>query len=261
MVDSKSSSSSGSDLLDQQKLTQYRELGYFIVEGLFTMDLVESIRKEITKIVDRHPDVPQGLVQFEPSVARGEFTPETKELGVRKLFRMACHNEFFRQLAFHPKIVTIAKALLGPDVKLLQSMLLMKPPYFGGPKIWHQDNAYFRLTPNDVFGFWVACDEATVENGCMHLVPGSHKNGIALHGGVNDDYGLINPPPLDQAVAIPLKTGNALVFHGELFHYTPPNTTPRRRRAIQYHYVSSKCRVSDEKRSNPKEEVLVAGQE
>jgi phytanoyl-CoA hydroxylase len=257
MADSKLSSA----LLDDKKLIQYKELGYFTVEGLFTMDLVESIRKEITKVVDRHPDVPPELVQIEPSVVRGEFTPETKELGVRKLFRMAKHNELFKQLAFHPKMVAIAKMLVGSDVKLLQSMLLMKPPYFGGPKVWHQDNAYFRLTPNDVFGFWVACDDASIENGCMHLVPGSHKNGIAIHGGVNDDYGLLNPPDLGQAVAIPLKTGDALIFHGELFHYTPPNTTPRRRRAVQYHYASSKCRVSDEKKSNLKGEVLVAGQE
>lgn len=249
------------DLLEAQKLTQYREQGYFTVEKLFALDLVDGIKKEITRIVDQHPNIPKELVQIEPSVVRGEVTPSTKELGVRKLFKMAIHNQFFRELAFHPKMVAIATTLLGADIKLLQSMLLMKPPYFGGEKVWHQDNAYFRLTPNDVFGFWVACDQADVDNGCMHLIPGSHKNGIALHGGVNDDYGLINPPPFDQAVAIPLKPGDALVFNGEIFHYTPLNTTPRRRRAIQYHYASSKCRGSSEKKFDVRGERLVAGKE
>lgn len=222
---------------------------------------MEAIRREVTLIVDRHPNVPEELVQIEPSVARGEFTLATKELGVRKLFRMARYNDLFRQLAFHPKMVTIATSLLGPDVKLLQSMLLMKPPHFGGVKIWHQDNAYFRLTPNDVFGFWVACDNATAENGCMHVIPGSHTQGIVPHGGVGDDYGLLDPPSFDRAVAIPLKAGDALVFHGEIFHYTPSNQTPHRRRAVQYHYASSKCRQSTEKRFDLKAELLVAGRE
>ena len=249
-------------LIDDQRLEQYREHGYFTVENLFTVDEVEDVRKEITKIVERYPDVPKELVQMEPTVVRGEHTPESVELGVRKLFRMARHNDFFHNLAFHPKMVQIATTLLGPDIKLLQSMLLMKPPHFGGVKIWHQDNAYFRLTPNHVFGFWVACDDATVENGCMHVVPGSHKGGIAEHGGVNDDYGLLNPPPFEAALPIPLKAGDALVFHGEIFHYTPPNRTARRRRAVQYHYASNKCRRSKEGNTFKIEaELLVAGRE
>ncbi len=249
-------------LIDDQRLEQYREHGYFTVENLFTADEVEGVRKEITKIVDRYPDVPKELVQIEPTVVRGEHTPESVELGVRKLFRMTRHNDFFHNLAFHPKMVQIARTLLGPDIKLLQSMLLMKPPHFGGIKIWHQDNAYFRLTPNHVFGFWVACDDATVENGCMQIVPGSHKGGIAEHGGVNDDYGLLHPPPFEAALPIPLKAGDALVFHGEIFHYTPPNRTARRRRAVQYHYASNKCRRSKEGNTFKIEaELLVAGRE
>ena len=234
----------------QQVLEQYHEQGFFTVENLFSPDLVEAVHHEITRIVDRYPDVPKELVQIEPVVTRGEYTPASVELGVRKLFRMAKHNEFFCHLAFHPKMVEIATTLLGPDVKLLQSMLLMKPPYCGGIKVWHQDNAYFRLTPNHVFGFWVACDEATVENGCMHVVPGSHKRGIAEHGGVNDDYGMMNPPPFAEAVPIPLKPGDALVFYtdgvteaqnraGEFFEET------RLRDVIAAHALAPATEIAD----------------
>ncbi len=230
------------NLVNDQLLKQYREQGYFTVEGLFTAEEVQSVREEIPKIVARYPDVPKELVQIEPTVASGEKTPESFELGVRKLSRMARHNAFFRNLAFHPKMVNIARTLLGPDIVLHQGQLLMKPPHFGGEKIWHQDNAYFRLEPNHVFGFWVACDDATVENGCMHVLPGSHTRGIAEHAGVGDEYGLVTPQSLEDAAPIPLKPGDALVFHGELYHYTPPNRTDKRRRAIQYHYASSHCR-------------------
>ena len=250
------------NLINNQILQQFREKGYFTVKGLFTTDEVEGVRNEITKIVAQYPDVPKGLVQIEASVISGENPTEDLELGVRKLAKMAKHNEFFRNVAFHPKMVQIAAMILGPDVRLHQSMLLMKPPHFGGAKVWHQDNAYFRLIPNHVFGFWVACDDVTVENGCMHVIPGSHTQGIMEHDGVADDYGLLNPPSIEEAVSIPLKAGDALIFHGEIFHYTPPNKTARRRRAIQYHYASSKCQRSKEE--NPfkiDSELLVAGQD
>ena len=76
----------------------------------------------------------KGLIEFEPSVANGENTPELLELGVRKLANVARHNAFFHNLAFHPKMAAIATTLLGPDVNLLQSILLLKPAHFGGEK-------------------------------------------------------------------------------------------------------------------------------
>lgn len=253
---------SDGNLINDQLLRRYHEQGYFTVKGLFTAEEVEGVRNEIPKIVARYPDVPAELVQIEPTVASGERKPESFELGVRKLSRMARHNVFFRNLAFHPKMVKIAKAILGPHIVLHQGQLLMKPPHLGGEKVWHQDNAYFRLVPNHVFGFWVACDDATVENGCMHVIPGSHKRGIADHAGAGDEYGLISPQSFEDAVPIPLNPGDALVFHGELHHYTPPNKTDNRRRAIQYHYASSECRqTTGQERFNIEPEVQIAGGE
>ena len=248
-----------SGLTADQK-AQFDEQGYFIIDEFLTLEEVDGVRNEIATIMDRYPDVPEELVQIEPAVGRGEITPDRVELGVRKLFRMARHNDFFRALAFHPKMVGIAEALVGPDVSLFQSMLLMKPPHFGGQKIWHQDNAYFRLEPNDVFGFWIACDDATLENGCMHVIAGSHRSGIGDHGGVADDYGLISPPSVEDAVACEMKAGDALIFHGEIYHFTPPNTTGQRRRALQYHYAAPHCRSSSDSPFPPfTAEVIISG--
>jgi len=247
-------------LLSAAQKTAFDHDGYVILEGFLDTEEVESIRREISAIVDRYPDVPEELVQIEPAVRRGTVKPETRELGVRKLFRMTRHNELFRELAHHPRMVGIAVELIGQDVSLFQSMLLMKPPRFGGQKVWHQDNAYFRLEPNDVFGFWIALDDADVENGCMHVIPGSHSDGIGDHGGVADDYGLSTAPTADDAVACMMKAGDALVFHGETYHYTPPNRSDRRRRALQYHYASTHCRSSKDSPFNTIEpEVIVAG--
>lgn len=248
-------------VLSEAHKAAFERDGYFVAEEFLSADEVKSIQREITAIVDRYPDVPEELVQIEPAVRRGAIEPESVELGVRKLFRMTLHNELFRSLAYHPVMVGIAVELIGQDVALFQSMLLMKPPRFGGQKVWHQDNAYFRLEPNDVFGFWIALDDTDVENGCMHVIPGSHRKGIGEHGGVADDYGLSSTPAQNNAIACIMKAGDALVFHGETYHYTPPNKSDRRRRALQYHYASTHCRSSKDspfKSSRP--EVIVAGE-
>jgi phytanoyl-CoA hydroxylase len=246
--------------LSPEQVTLFQDQGFFIVEDFFTQDEVVAVRDEITAIINRYPDVPDELVQIEPTVLKGEFEPESVEFGVRKLFRMTRHNDFFKKMAFHPKMVSMAAELFGPDISLFQSMLLMKPPHFGGEKVWHQDNAYFRLEPNNIFGFWIACDDATISNGCMHVIPGSHRSGIGNHGGVKDDYGLIAGPPSKEIVSCEMKSGSALIFHGELCHFTPANNTNHRRRALQYHYASTHCHSSADSPFPPfTEEVIVSG--
>ena len=248
------------ETLTSDQSSKFERDGFFVMEDFFSLSEVEEVRREITTIVDRHPNVPEELVQIEPSVKRGDITPPSVELGVRKLFRMAKHNDHFRSIAFNPKMVGVAKDLVGPNITLFQTMLLMKPPHFGGSKVWHQDNAYFRLAPKEIIGFWIACDDTDPENGCMHVIPGSHVHGLAEHGGVQDDYGLLEPPSVKDAVACPMKAGTALVFHGEIYHYTPENTSDQRRRALQYHYANSICRSTKDSPFDPfTGEIVVAG--
>lgn len=220
-------------------LSRYHDEGYAVVPGLLSLDEVDAIHREITSIIENRNDYADELIQIEPLVRSGDRSPESFELGVRKLFRVGKHNDFFRDFAIHERLVEVARELLGPDLFLLQSMTLMKPPHVSTRKLWHQDNAYFRLDPPDVLGIWIAGDEATVENGCMHIVPGSHRLGIVEHAGEGDEYGIVTPPADDCVLPVPLSPGDALVFHGELQHFTPENTTTCRRRSIQYHYASS----------------------
>lgn len=222
-------------------LTNYTELGYAVVRGLFKAGEVQAVRDAITRIVNSSDEHSQQMVQMEPAVESGSAEPSSRELGVRKLFRMAVHDPFFRDLARHDGMSALARQVLGADINLMQSMLLMKPPGISGEKVWHQDNAYFRLEPARVIGFWVACDDTDVANGCMHLVPRSHLRGVLPHTGEGDLYGLTSPPDFSDpnVLPIPLEAGDALLFHGEICHGTPANTTNTRRRALQYHYSSA----------------------
>ena len=148
--------------VSDQQISQYRSEGYFTVPQLLKASEIDSLLREITSLIGRYPDVPDDLIQMEPSVITGEKVVASRELGVRKLFHVAKYSDCFRRLAFHPRFLEIAQALLGSEILLLQSMTLMKPPEVSAVKVWHQDNAYFRVDPPDVVGFWIACDEATV---------------------------------------------------------------------------------------------------
>ena len=224
--------------VSDQRVSQYQTEGYFTVPQLLKAAEIDILLRGITNLIERYPDVPDDLIQMEPSVVTGDKIVASRELGVRKLFHVAKYSDCFRRLAFHPRLLEIAQALLGSEILLLQSMTLMKPPEFSAIKVWHQDNAYFRVDPPDVVGFWIACDEATSENGCMHIVPRSHHLGIVEHSGRGDLYGAVESPNTESMISIPLQPGDALVFHGELLHFTPVNQTQKRRRAIQYHYAS-----------------------
>jgi ectoine hydroxylase-related dioxygenase (phytanoyl-CoA dioxygenase family) len=123
-------------------------------------------------------------------------------------------------------------------------MALLKPAGGGREKPWHQDHAYFEIEPLDsIIGCWIAFDAATVENGCMQVVPGSHREGLLPHwkpeSGAYQWEWQISPEQVeeDRVVAVPMPPGACLFFSSTLKHGTPPNLSPERRRALQIHFI------------------------
>jgi phytanoyl-CoA hydroxylase len=107
----------------------------------------------------------------------------------------------------------------------------------------HQDTAYFDWTPlGGIVGAWIALDPATVANGCMQVIPGSHLGGPAPHFHVRDCQLADDRVAVDRAHVVPLEPGGVLFFSGLTHHGTPPNLSGDRRRALQYHYAAADCR-------------------
>ena len=100
--------------------------------------------------------------------------------------------------------------------------------------------AYFNLPlETTVVGVWIALDEATADNGCMMVIPGSHKKGAQIHFRRRDWQICDTDVARGVALSVPLKPGSCLLFHGLIHHGTPANRTDQRRRALQYHYCSA----------------------
>ena len=148
------------------------------------------------------------------------------------------YDDRLTALSAHPKILSAITRLIGEEPTLFAHQAILKPPRVGREKPWHQDHAYFNLPMGtQIVSVWVSLDEATTENGCMRVIPGTHLQGPKIHFKRRDWQICDTDVVRDHVVAVPLKPGGCLFWHGMLQHGTPNNTSPHRRRAIQLHYA------------------------
>ncbi len=229
----------GFDAVTDAHVAQFHEQGFLIVENAFTAQEVQVALDGLFHLLSGEVEEFNG-VQYERAsagVAIEDLPLEEKQDYVRKFMSFVDYDERLNALAHHPLLLALVERLIGEAPVLFQSMALLKPPRLGRDKPWHQDHAYFQLELDaKVVGCWIALDEATVENGCMIIAPGSHLKGPVVHFRRRDWQICDTDVDTTGSVAVPLKPGGLLIFQSLLHHGTPPNTTGSRRRALQFHY-------------------------
>ena len=220
-------------------VTQFQEQGFLIVENAFTAQEIQMALDGLFHLLSGAVEDFNG-VQYERASAGvnvEELPLEEKQDYVRKFMSFADYDQRLNKLAHHPLLLELVQRLIGEAPVLFQSMALLKPPRLGRDKPWHQDHAYFQLELNTrVVGCWIALDEATIQNGCMVIAPGSHLQGPVVHFRRRDWQICDTDVDNSGAVAVPLKPGGLLLFQSLLHHGTPPNKSMSRRRALQFHY-------------------------
>ncbi len=228
--------------LNQSQTEFFHENGYLVVNKAFSSLEVKAALDGLLKLIDGQVPEFTGL-QFEPSAQANleNLSLEQKQDAVRKLMGFVGFDSSLNALATHSQLLVALEQLMNDKPILFQDMALLKPPRIGAEKPWHQDNAYFNY-PSDttVIGVWIALDHAMPENGCMHIIPSSHKKGPMVHFKRRDWQICDTDVALEEVVAVPLEPGSLLFFHGLLHHGTPPSQSDKRRRALQYHYLPSK---------------------
>jgi len=146
----------------------------------------------------------------------------------------------------HPAIVDVLIKVISPNVKCMQSMLFIKGAGKPG-QAWHQDEIYIPTRDRSLTGGWIALDDATVENGCLWVIPGSHRRGILFLQEEHDDRRFDCsaeargfPWTNDDAVPVEVKAGSIVFFNGYLLHRSLPNyASAGYRRALVNHYMSA----------------------
>jgi phytanoyl-CoA hydroxylase len=236
------------EAVDDDSLRAYKQDGFLAVGDVLTPDETKIATQAMDDIL--HERVPgfgytgkvrESGLQPEKEFRQGwnERPVEEKADYVRKIWRFVEFEPRLKALSNHPTIHTLLEKLLGEEAMLIQDMALLKPPRIGGEKPWHQDSAYFLYGPPEkVIGVWIAIDPATLENGCMHVLPGTHLEGAVPHIHERDCMIPDASVQIERDVAVPLEPGGAMFFSSLLHHGTPNNHSDQRRWALQFHYAA-----------------------
>ncbi|MCC2684108.1 MAG: phytanoyl-CoA dioxygenase family protein [Paenibacillaceae bacterium] len=221
--------------IGEQQVKQYWEKGFLVIENVLNDRSIEQSVEALMDILNGR-SVGSKVQWVKP--VQELTTEEERELSARKVYNYIDHEPRLKAIAYHEGILQAMGLLLGEQAKVVQDQAILKPPSGGAEKPWHQDMAYGNLSyDKPVIGIWLALDPADLDNGCMHIVPGSHQDGGVPHYAVRDWQLCDRNVRVDRDLAVPLKPGGALIFSGLLHHGTPPNFSAKRRRALQIHYA------------------------
>ncbi|GAB2858218.1 hypothetical protein GCM10027176_70880 [Actinoallomurus bryophytorum] len=218
-----------SDVLDR-----FDRDGYAVFREVIDRELVEEAAGHVDWLQRHHPDL----------------RPE--QLG-HTLLR---DDPFWLRLISDDRLLDIAETFIGPDIALFASHYISKPAYSGQPVLWHQDAAFWPLEPMRVVTLWLAVDHSEPENGCVRLVPGSHRGDIQAmraNTAVDNVLGEEIAADVDESAAVDmvLAPGDVEVHHPNIVHGSNANTSPRRRCGLTIRYIPTSTRITAEEQPFP----------
>ena len=209
-------------MLSDDAVTQYHRDGYY-----FPLSLMDEARAAEYRAL---------LETFE--VAQGEPIGGAKRNKAHLLFKWV--DDLMREAS----ILDPVEELIGPDILCWNTFFWCKAARSDSFVSWHQDLRYWGLDTADLVTVWLALSPATIESGCMSVLPGSHRGDLMRH---KDEYQTDNMLTRGQEIAVevdesktvamPLGSGEASLHNGRLAHASAPNRSDDRRIGLTFHYM------------------------
>jgi ectoine hydroxylase-related dioxygenase (phytanoyl-CoA dioxygenase family) len=210
--------------------------GYLVFDHLLTPRELARLRAALATVLRRARRLTQSNSKF--VLVRGRD-------GARLVSRVRdpiTQHRRFHDLVFHPRILDVVETLIGPNIQLHQSRLILKPR---SPRVWfdwHQDFPAFPHTNFDLLIVTVYLDDSTPDNGCLAVIPGSHRLGPLRHQFTFDgaprtrlaDRRLVRRRA--RGVDVPVRAGGVLVHHANLLHSSKANRSDQPRSALSFWY-------------------------
>lgn len=169
---------------------------------------------------------------------------QAKQLSINKVGH-ALHeiDPVFKTFSCSEKLSSLMLSLGYKRPVIIQSMYIFKQPGIGGEVVPHQDNSFLYTEPPTCTGLWLALEDATILNGCLWAIPGSHKNGLVRRF-IRGDEGVYFDQPSPSYddkdfVPVEVKAGSLVVLHGDLIHQSFENQSPKSRHAYSLHVVDT----------------------
>jgi phytanoyl-CoA hydroxylase len=222
-------------VLTDAQLDVYQKDGVLVVENVFDQATLDRLRAVIAELVAGAANVKDHseVYDLEPS-----HTPEQPR--VRRIKTPHKLHPVFLEMVKHPKLTSILRAILGPNVRLHGSKLNMKLPHCGAAVEWHQDWAFYPHTNDDVLAIGIMIDDIDDDNGPLLALPGTHRvDKIWDHHQDGRFCGAMDPaatPDLDysKAIACTGKSGSCSFHHVRLVHGSSQNNSDKPRQLMLY---------------------------
>jgi phytanoyl-CoA hydroxylase len=228
----------------EQQKKSYAEQGFLVVENFLEPRELEEWRAAVDHAVAERGEQ---LLSFattadeNAAVTRSQEEKEYYDQVFTQRNNLWQTDEHMRRLLFQPGLGKFVAEVAGIDgVRIWHDQALIKGPY-SNPTAFHLDVPYWSFQSADAITIWIALDDATIENGCLYYVPGSHlarkfdnvgiTSRLGALFGIYPDWADVTPVPC------PVQAGGALFHNGLTFHGAGANMTPRRRRAMTCAYM------------------------
>lgn len=220
-------------LLTDEHRAQFERDGYCVVNGLFTTEEIDEIEEFFEEYKTK------GYKNYDGGTTIDEVDRSKSQVRALHPHR---YDERALDWALNENVMAALQDLFGGNEPLLaQTMYYFKPPGTTGQPM-HQDDFYLLTKPHRCMAAWTPIDDAEVENGCLFMVPGSHKRGLKCPDGATPENNfkqgaLSKAEAMGKAIPVPVKRGQTAFFGGELIHGSSANRSKdRSRRTFIGHY-------------------------
>ncbi|WP_217428497.1 phytanoyl-CoA dioxygenase family protein [Microlunatus speluncae] len=214
--------------------TKFEEQGFAVIRNVLDPVTIEELQRHVQWLASRYP----------------ELRPEHWH------HPLARNDAFWVRIISDDRLLDIAEAFLGPDLACFTAHYVCKRPRDGQAVLWHQDGAYWNLDPMSALTVWIAVDKCTVDNGCLRMVPGSHRMPLRAPVLRSDVPNMLSSATENEIVQdwieragvvdVELEPGDVEIHHPNILHSSNANTSTTRRCGLDLGYIATSTSISNE---------------
>ena len=229
-------------ILTEDKIKLFQENGFVVQENFLDDEELKEWREAVAEAVSERNGLkmPGRMVKAEDDDGNNE-DPEYFSNVFDQLLNLWQTNDRMRKLMLDERLGKMAATLAGANgIRIWHDQALIKRPW-ANPTAWHLDTPFWSFSDRNALSIWVALDDATVENGCLYFIPGSHKKTSFQNPGITKNMNAVFEFYPEFAKTNPfcatMKAGTASFHNGLCIHGAGANMTPGFRRAMTCAYM------------------------